>query len=84
MKKLENLYGDFLYDTVKTKNSLENLVSDADTSIRKAYYCACNMTAKMFELAKQNECSRSELKRAYSNLKKIEKIVESFKKDFKR
>ena len=83
-KDLVDLYSDFIYSKPALKKSFEVLSSETDILLRKAYASMSDMTAKLYFAVQKGELSRSELRRSFNLLKKIEKQVDTFKKDFKR
>lgn len=82
-KSMEQLYGDFLYNQKRlTRYSQDDLISDANQSLRTAYSDMGDALAKTFFLAKNGEASRSEVKKLSSYYEKLFSLINDFKYSF--
>lgn len=78
-KKLNQMYGDFIYSKSSMKKSYDELINRANVSLRKSFSDMEDLVAKTYFLVENGEASRSELRKLYSLASKLERIINDFK-----
>lgn len=78
-KKLSYMYGNFIYSKPSMKKSQDNLIDQANISLRKSFSDMENLVAKTYFLVENGEASRSELRKLYNFASKLEQMINDFK-----